>query len=245
MLDVDAVLARAPQIALVDDLASRNPSGSCNPKRWQDVVELLDGGVDVISTLNIEHLESLSDVVETITGVTQTDAVPDQVVRSAGQVQLVDMTPEALRRRLAHGNIYPADRIDAALSRYVRVGNLAALRELALLWLADRVDEGLERYRRDHDIESTWAARERVVVALTAGPESELLLRRGARIAARGAGGELHAVYVAAARGAAAPPEQLARLRLLTEQLGGTHHTLIAQDASEAVLQLARSLNAS
>lgn len=145
VLDVDAVLARAPQIALVDDLASRNPSGSCNPKRWQDVVELLDGGVDVISTLNIEHLESLSDVVETITGVTQTDAVPDQVVRSAGQVQLVDMTPEALRRRLAHGNIYPADRIDAALSRYVRVGNLAALRELALLWLADRVDEGLER----------------------------------------------------------------------------------------------------
>jgi two-component system sensor histidine kinase KdpD len=244
-LDVARLLARAPEVALVDDLAQTNPAGSPNQHRWQDVVALLDGGVDVISTLDIEHLESLSDVVEQITGVAQSRSVPDHVVRSADQIELVDMTPEALRRRMAHGNIYPADRVDAALSRYFRVGNLAALRELALLWLADRVDEGLERYRQDHDIESAWAARERVLVALTGGPESELLLRRGARIAARGAGGELHAVYVAAPRGPAPPPEQMARLRLLTEQLGGTHHTVIAKDASDAVLELARSLNAS
>jgi two-component system sensor histidine kinase KdpD len=244
-LDVDLLLERAPRVVLVDDLAETNPVNSPNPHRWQDVVALLDGGVDVISTLNIEHLESLSDVVEQITGVAQSRSVPDHVVRAADQIELVDMTPEALRRRMAHGNIYPADRVDAALSRYFRVGNLAALRELALLWLADRVDEGLERYRQDHDIESTWATRERVLVALTGGPESELLLRRGARIAARGAGGELHAVYVAAPRGPAPPPQQMTRLRLLTEQLGGTHHTVIAKDASDAVLQLARSLNAS
>ncbi|MDQ3095632.1 MAG: hypothetical protein M3Q82_06695, partial [Actinomycetota bacterium] len=151
VIDVDAVLERAPEVVLVDDLARTNPSSSRNPHRWQDVLALLDGGLDVISTLNIEHLESLSDVVEQITGVTQGDTVPDHVVRAADQIQLVDMTPEALRRRMAHGNIYPADQIDAALTRYFRVGNLSALRELALLWLADRVDEGLERYRQDHD----------------------------------------------------------------------------------------------
>ncbi len=243
-LDVEAVLERRPDVVLVDDLAHTNTPGSRNAKRWQDVEEILDAGVDVISTLNIEHLESLADVVESITGVPQRDSVPDHVVREAEQIELVDMTPEALRRRMAHGNVYPAERVDAALSHYFRVGNLAALRELALLWLADRVDEGLERYRQDHDIESTWAARERVVVALTGGPESDLLLRRGARIASRGAGGELHAVYVAAKRETAPGPDDLARLRVLTEELGGTHHTVIADDPAEGVLDLARSLNA-
>ena len=245
VLDVDAVLERAPQVVLVDDLARANPSSARNPHRWQDVIELLDGGLDVISTLNIEHLESLSDVVEQITGLPQGDSVPDHVVRAADQIELVDMTPEALRRRMAHGNIYPADQIDAALTRYFRVGNLSALRELALLWLADRVDEGLERYRQDHNIADTWATRERVVVALTGGPESDVLLRRGARIAARGAGGELHAVYVESPRGPGPGPEQMVPLRLLTEELGGQNHTVVAQDAGEAVLHLARSLNAS
>jgi two-component system sensor histidine kinase KdpD len=245
VIDIDAVLERAPGVVLVDDLARTNPPSSRNRHRWQDVVALLDGGLDVISTLNIEHLESLSDVVEQITGVAQTDTVPDHVVRAADQIELVDMTPEALRRRMAHGNIYPADQIDAALTRYFRVGNLSALRELALLWLADRVDEGLERYRQDHDIAETWATRERVVVALTGGPESDVLLRRGARIAARGAGGELHAVYVESPRGLGTGPEQILRHRLLTEELGGKHHTVAAQDAAEAVLDLAHSLNAS
>lgn len=245
VLDVDAVLERSPQVVLVDDLARSNPPHARNAHRWQDVLELLDGGLDVISTLNIEHLESLSDVVEQITGVPRGDSVPDHLVRAADQIELVDMTPEALRRRMAHGNIYPADEIDAALTRYFRVGNLSALRELALLWLADRVDEGLERYRQDHHIADTWATRERVVVALTGGAESEVLLRRGARIAARGAGGELHAVYVESPRGPGPRPEQMVRLRLLTEELGGTHHTVVAQDPAEAVLHLAHSLNAS
>ena len=146
-MDLDAVLARRPEVVLVDELAHSNIPGSTHAKRWQDVEDLLDAGIDVISTVNIQHLESLNDVVEKITGVPQRETLPDAVVRAADQVELVDMTPEALRRRMAHGNIYPPEKIDAALTNYFRTGNLTALRELALLWLADRVDEGLQRYR--------------------------------------------------------------------------------------------------
>ena len=180
-LDLDAVLARAPQVALVDELAHTNVPGSRNTKRWEDIHELLDAGIDVISTVNIQHLESLNDVVESITGVKQRETVPDDVVRAADQIELVDMTPEALRRRMAHGNIYAADKVDAALSNYFRPGNLSALRELALLWLADRVDEALERYRQDQGISEPWPTRERVVVALNGRPEGETLLRRAPR----------------------------------------------------------------
>ena len=160
-------------------------------KRWQDIEELLEAGIDVISTVNVQHLESLNDVVEAITGVPQRETVPDSVVRAAEQVELVDMTPEALRRRMAHGNIYQPDKVDAALGNYFRPGNLTALRELALLWLADSVEEGLQRYREQHGIAATWETRERVVVALTGGPEGETLIRRAARIAARATGGDL------------------------------------------------------
>jgi two-component system, OmpR family, sensor histidine kinase KdpD len=243
--DVDAVLARRPARVLVDELAHTNVPGSRNAKRWQDIDELLDAGIDVISTLNIQHLESLNDTVESITGVKQRETVPDEVVRRADQIELVDITPEALRRRMAHGNVYAPEKVDAALSRYFRIGNLSALRELALLWLADRVDEALEKYRSDQGIAATWPARERVVVALTGGPESEALLRRAARIASRGAGGELRAVYVSRSDGlVAANPEQLARQRALTEELGGSHHTVIADDVAEAVLEFARGVNA-
>ena len=137
-LDVDAVLARDPEVVLVDELAHTNAPGSRHAKRWEDIDELLAAGIDVISTVNIQHLESVNDVVERITGVRQQETVPDAWVRTAEQIQLVDMTPEALRRRMAHGNVYPVDRIDAALGNYFRVGNLGALRELALLWVADR-----------------------------------------------------------------------------------------------------------
>ncbi|MGZ4581489.1 MAG: histidine kinase, partial [Nocardioidaceae bacterium] len=172
-MDLDAVLRRAPQVALVDELAHTNVPGSRNEKRWQDVEELLEAGIDVISTVNIQHLESLNDVVQRITGVKQQETVPDEVVRRADQIEIVDIAPEALRRRMAHGNIYPPERVDAALSNYFRTGNLAALRELALLWTAERVDEGLQRYRAAHGIDQPWEARERIVVALTGGPEGE------------------------------------------------------------------------
>src|SRR5690349_12024388 len=152
-MDLDAVLARRPQIALVDELAHTNVPGSRNEKRWQDVEELLDAGIDVISAVNIQHLESLNDVVERITGVEQRETVPDAVVRRAEQVELVDMTPEAIRRRMAHGNIYAAEKVDAALANYFRPGNLSALRELALLWMADKVEDALRQYRSDHGID--------------------------------------------------------------------------------------------
>jgi two-component system sensor histidine kinase KdpD len=242
-LDVDAVIQRRPDVVLVDDIARSNTSDARHPRRWQDCQELLDAGIDVVSTVNIGHLESLHDVVESITGVAEKETVPDHVIRTADQIELVDMTPEALRRRMAHGNIYPADRVDAALSQYFRAANLAALRELALVWLADRVDEGLTRSLDDHGAASKWAVRERILVALTGGPEDEVVLRRGARIAARGAGGELHAVSVASRRGRGDAINEPHSQFLVTD-LGGTHHRVNAEDAGEAVLQLARSLNA-
>src|SRR6266511_3999853 len=196
-MDVDAVLARKPQLAMVDEIAHTNVPGSRNEKRWQDVDELLDAGIDVVTTLNMQHLESVNDVVERITGVKQHETIPDAAVRAAEQVELVDMTPEALRRRMAHGNIYPPERIDASLANYFRPGNLAALRELALLWVADKVDESLQQYMEDHGITAAWETRERVVVALTGATGGEHLVRRASRIATR-AKGDLLGVHVLA-----------------------------------------------
>ncbi|MFE4379448.1 DUF4118 domain-containing protein [Streptomyces cyaneofuscatus] len=244
-MDVDAVLERAPAVALVDELAHTNVPGSRNAKRWQDVEELLRAGIDVISTVNIQHLESLGDVVESITGVRQRETVPDEVVRRADQIELVDMSPQALRRRMAHGNIYRPDKMDAALANYFRPGNLTALRELALLWTADRVDEYLQQYRGEHDIRTTWQARERIVVGLTGGPEGRTLIRRAARLAEKGAGGEVLAVYIAASDGLkAVSPKELAVQRTLVEDLGGTFHHVIGDDVPSALLEFARGVNA-
>ncbi|MGZ4502798.1 MAG: universal stress protein, partial [Nocardioidaceae bacterium] len=244
-MDLDAVLRRAPQVALVDELAHTNVPGSRNEKRWQDVEELLEAGIDVISTVNIQHLESLNDVVQRITGVKQQETVPDEVVRRADQIEIVDIAPEALRRRMAHGNIYPPERVDAALSNYFRTGNLAALRELALLWTAERVDEGLQRYRAAHGIDQPWEARERIVVALTGGPEGETLIRRATRIASRAAGAELLAVHVVRSDGlTGANPADLARQRTLLESLGGSWHQVVGDDVAAALLEFARAENA-
>ena len=219
-LDVDAVLARRPEVAVVDELAHTNAPGCRNAKRWQDVDELLDAGITVLSTVNVQHLESLNDVVETITGVRQQETVPDEVVRRAEQVELVDITPQALRRRLAHGNVYAAEKVDAALGNYFRTGNLTALRQLALLWLADQVDVALRRYRRERDITDTWETRERVVAAITGGPESETLIRRARRIAAR-AGAELQVVHVLRGDGlSGTSPRALAKAREVADALG-------------------------
>jgi two-component system sensor histidine kinase KdpD len=244
-LDLDAVLARTPRVALIDELAHTNVPGSRNAKRWEDIHELLDAGIDVISTVNIEHLESLNDVVESVTGVKQRETVPDDVVRAADQVELVDMSPEALRRRMADGNVYAADKVDAALSNYFRPGNLSVLRELALLWLADRVDEALERYRHDQGISAPWPTRERVVVALNGRPEGEALLRRAAQIASRGAGGELLATYVARSDDLAdADLTSIAAQRKLTNELGGTFHSVTGDDVAHAILEFARGVDA-
>ncbi|OIJ90181.1 sensor histidine kinase [Streptomyces monashensis] len=244
-MDVDAVLARRPRVALVDELPHTNIPGSRNARRWQDVEELLAAGIDVISTVNIQHLESLGDVVESITGVRQQETVPDEVVRRAGQIELVDMSPEALRRRMAHGNIYRPDKVDAALANYFRPGNLTALRELALLWVADRVDEYLTEYRSEHRVSTIWGSRERIVVGLTGGPEGRTLIRRAARLAEKGAGGEVLAVYISRSDGLrAASPKELADQRTLVEDLGGTFHHVVGDDIPAALLDFARGVNA-
>ncbi|MFF4508881.1 DUF4118 domain-containing protein [Streptomyces sp. NPDC001401] len=244
-MDVDAVLARRPQVALVDELAHTNIPGSRNTKRWQDVEELLAAGIDVISTVNIQHLESLGDVVESITGVRQRETVPDEVVRRADQIELVDMSPQALRRRMAHGNIYKSDKVDAALSNYFRPGNLTALRELALLWVADRVDAYLTEYRSEHQVSTIWGSRERIVVGLTGGPEGRTLIRRAVRLAEKGAGGEVLAVYISRSDGlTAASPKELAVQRTLVEDLGGTFHQVVGDDIPVALLDFSRGVNA-
>ncbi|MFJ9952781.1 ATP-binding protein [Kitasatospora sp. NPDC091207] len=247
-MDVDAVLARRPQVVLVDELAHTNVPGSRAAKRWQDVEELLTAGIDVISAVNIQHLESLGDVVEGITGVRQRETVPDEVVRRADQLELVDMSPQALRRRLAHGNVYAPEKVDAALANYFRPGNLTALRELALLWTADRVDEYLQKYRAEQGIKGTWQARERIVVGLTGGPEGATLIRRAARIAARGSGGELLAVHISRSDGLAGSgsgsSQALIEQRALVENLGGSFHAVLADDPAAGLLDFARGVNA-
>lgn len=243
--DLDGALLRCPEVIVVDELAHTNAPGSRNTHRWQDVEELVAAGISVITTINVQHLAGLTDVVASITGITQGETVPDEVVRRADQIELVDMSPEALRRRLAHGNVYAAERVDAALGNWFRVGNLTALRELALLWLADRVDEGLRRYRAEHDIDHVWETRERIVVALTGGPEGETLVRRAARVARRGGDGALFAVHVLRSDGlAGASPTALRTQRALVESLGGTYHQVVGDDTAAALLEFARGVDA-
>jgi two-component system, OmpR family, sensor histidine kinase KdpD len=243
-LDVPAVLTRRPQVVLVDELAHTNTPGSKNQKRWQDVEELLDAGITVISTVNIQHLESLNDVVTQITGIEQQETVPDPIVRQASQIEIIDITPEALRRRLSHGNVYAPEKIDAALSNYFRSGNLTALRELALLWLADQVDAALAKYRADKRITDTWEARERVVVAVTGGPESETLVRRASRIATKSSA-ELMVVHVLRGdglSGASAP--RINKVRELAISLDASMHIVAGDDVPTALLDFAREMNA-
>ncbi|MFJ4628942.1 ATP-binding protein [Streptomyces sp. NPDC088847] len=258
-MDLTAVLARRPEVAVVDEFAHSNvPGGGRNAKRWQDIDVLLAAGIDVVTAVNVQHLASLKDVVEKITGVPQHETVPDDVVRRARQIELIDMPPEGLRRRMAHGNIYAPEKIDAALANYFRPGNLTALRQLALLWVADRVDEALHTYRAEHAIGGVWETRERVVVALTGGPEGDTLIRRAARIADLPhsrlrsiggtpiAGGDLLAVHVARSDGLAAGVSHasLARQRRLVEDLGGSYHSVVGDGVATALVDFARTENA-
>ena len=244
-MDVDAILARAPEVVLVDEFAHTNIPGSRNAKRWQDIQELLEAGLTVITTVNIQHLESINDIVQQITGVPQRETVPDEIARRADQIELIDMAPEALRRRMAHGNVYQPEKIDAALGNYFRIGNLTALRELALLWLADKIDDELDRYRAQNDISATWETHDRVLVALTGGPEGDTLIRRAARIASRARGADLLAVHVTRNDGLASGSNtNLTLQRTLVESLGGTYHQVVAADIAEGLLDFARGVNA-
>jgi len=243
-MDIDAVLARRPEVVLVDELAHTNVPGSRNEKRWQDVEELLGAGINVISTLNIQHLESLNDVIAQITGVTQQETIPDAIVRQAEQLQLVDVAPETVRARLARGDIYPAERIDTALSNYFRAGNLGGLRELALLWIADQVEEGVKEYRERHGISEPWETRERVLVAISGSERGERLVRRAARMAQR-FGTEFVAVHVRPQDGLAGPAlDRLKAQRELVSSLGGGYREVVGADVGRSLVEAARSFNA-
>jgi two-component system sensor histidine kinase KdpD len=247
-MDTDAILRRRPQLVLVDELAHTNVPGSRHEKRWQDVDDLLTAGIDVISTVNIQHLESLNDVVERITGIHQRETIPDHVARAADDIELVDMAPEALRRRLAHGNVYSPEKIDAALGNYFRAGNLSALRELALLWVADRVDDSMQDYRDRHGITRPWETRERIIVALAGAPDTDHVIRRAARMAQR-AKGDLIGVRVISDTGLKsgneeATAEVAAEQRRLLEELGGEYRQITSNDVASALVDLARSENA-
>ncbi|MCX6497478.1 MAG: DUF4118 domain-containing protein [Arthrobacter sp.] len=245
-LDLDAVLRRAPATALVDEYAHSNAPSSRNPHRWQDIDELLAAGINVLSTLDIQQLASLAGVVSEITHGRPAQTVPDGIVRRADQLQLVDLSPDLLRQRLAAGKIVPLDRVDAALSNFFRPGNLAALRELALLWLADRVDEGLASHREGNRVDAGWPARERIVVGLAGGTEGEALIRRATRLLNRVSGTDLLAVHVRAVEGGAAEsPQALEAQRRLVQDLGGSYHVVAGEDPAEALLEFARSVHAS
>lgn len=243
-LDLPTILERRPKVVLVDDLAHTNAPGSKNAERWQDVEEMLNAGITVITTVGVENLESLADIAAQITGVETQERIPDEIVRAADQIELVDITPQALQRRLAHGNIYPPERVDAAMSNYFRVENLTALRQLALLWLADQVDAALAKYRSDKKIPDTWAPRERVVVGVTGGPESETLVRRASRIASR-SGAELKVVHVVQGEGLTGiSSQQKKAVRDLAVSLGATMHTVMGGNVAAALLDFARDVNA-
>ncbi|MCU1530727.1 MAG: histidine kinase [Arthrobacter sp.] len=247
-LDLAAVLKRSPKVVLVDDYARAGGSGVGNSARWQDVAILLDAGIDVISTLDIRNLESLSDVVQSITGVREVETVPDVAVRGADQIELIDASPELLRQRLGEGKVFARQEdADAALAGDFRTGTLAALRELALLWLAERIDAGLSDYRSLKNIRDSWPTRERIVVGLSGLPEGQALIRRAARMLSGAAGGELHAVHVrTSAQGSGlAAGKELELQRKLAVEAGGVFHALGGEDTAASLLGFARNINAS
>jgi two-component system sensor histidine kinase KdpD len=245
-MDTEAVIARKPQVALVDELAHTNAPGSKHEKRWQDVHELLDHGITVISTVNIQHLESLADIVETITGAPVRERIPDWVVDAADEVEVVDMSPQALRARLRHGNVYPPERAEQAMCNFFREGNLNALRELALRKVATAVEQDLEQYMRQHDIDAVWPAGERVMACIDAGPDAQRVIRRAWRLANR-LQADLLAVFVETPRWASASPEERRALEeniRFAEDLGAEIMRTRGADVATELSRVAREKNA-
>ncbi|HXQ74892.1 MAG TPA: universal stress protein [Acidimicrobiales bacterium] len=239
-MDLDAVLARRPEVALVDELAHTNVPGSGrNEKRWQDVIELLGAGINVITTVNVQHLESIADAVERMTGTRVQERVPDWVVRKADQLELIDSSPEQLRRRMMHGNIYPPAKVTDALTHFFKTENLVALRELALRFVADETEEELLAYLRDHHRGEVWDTTERIMVAITAAHGTDAVIRRAARLSAR-MKGDLHAVHVLAAeQSRQRDADSLVALRRLADDLGAHWHEITRDDPARALVDFA------
>ena len=244
-LDVDAVLARRPEVAVVDEYAHKNAPGSRNQHRWQDIELLLAAGIDVLSTVSIQHLASLEDVVSAITGQLPGETVPDDIVRRADQIELVDVAPELLLQRLSAGNVYPAEMVDAALANEFRLGNLFALREISLIWLADRVDEGLAKYRANEGITRPG---QRGNASLSDSPAARKVRHSSGGLPGSSPGSTAGISWPFTCGAAEGQPEEasqaLASQRRLSTDLGGSYHTVVGEDAAESLLEFARSVNA-
>ena len=243
-MDAEAIIKRHPALALVDELAHTNAPGSTHEKRWQDVDDLLDAGITVISTVNIQHVESLADLVENITGVQVRERVPDRVL-DAAEVELIDMSPHALRQRMKHGNIYPPERAERALTEFFREGNLIALREMALRKVAQVCEQDLEHYMHREGIDAAWSAGERVMVCVDDQPQAQNLIRRGWRMANRYKT-ELLAVFVETPRWASASPETKRAIEenlRFAEDLGAGLVRVRGSDVAKVLMQIAHEKN--
>jgi two-component system, OmpR family, sensor histidine kinase KdpD len=240
-MDVDALLERHPDLALIDEIAHTNVPGSGrNEKRWEDVFELLEAGIAVISTLNVQHLESIADAVESITGIQVRERVPDWVVRKADQIELIDSSPEQLRRRMLHGNIYAPDKVPKALAGFFRTENLVALRELALRFVADETEEELLDYLARRHPANTWETSERIMVAVTDAPGTTSVVRRAARMAQR-MKSDLDIVYVTSDRtSSSSAREKLDQVRKCTEDVGASWYELAGDDIAKTIVDFAR-----
>jgi two-component system sensor histidine kinase KdpD len=239
-MDLDAVLARQPEVALVDELAHTNVPGSGrNAKRWEDVFELLEAGIAVISTVNVQHLESIADAVESISGVRVRERVPDWVVRRADQIELIDSSPEQLRRRMLHGNIYPPEKVPAALAGFFRTENLVALRDLVLRFVADETEEELLHFLAKQHPDAVWDTSERIMIAVTSAAGTDAVLRRSARMATR-MKVELHVVHVQTDDATRNDASELDTLRQLTKDVGGDWFDLVGDDVAQTLVAFAR-----
>ena len=258
-MDTEAVIARHPQVALIDELAHTNVPGSKHAKRYQDVEEILDAGIDVVTTLNIQHLESLNDLVAGITVVRVRETLPDWILDQADEVELIDISPYALRQRMRHGNIYPPERVETALNNFFREGNLTALRELALRRTAEKTETQLQEFMTEHGINKLWLANERVLVGFDARPHTRQVIRDAWRLA-HGLHADLIAVtiqpegYLAftskligklkyggdAKRYREAAQRRLEAHALLAEDLGAEVIRTKSSDIAKALVQIAR-----
>jgi two-component system sensor histidine kinase KdpD len=238
-MDLDAVLARRPEVALIDELAHTNVPGSGrHEKRWEDVLEILDAGIAVITTVNIQHLESLADAVERITGAGVRERVPDWVVRKADQIELIDSSADQLRRRMLHGNIYPPEKVQSALNGFFRAENLVALRELSLRFVADEAEEELLEFLRSRgEAGELWETTERIMVAVTGAPGNASVIRRAARIASR-VKAPLICVHVVSGD-ADSRRSNTDELEQLVEAVGGTWQTLEGDDVAKTIFAAA------
>jgi two-component system, OmpR family, sensor histidine kinase KdpD len=244
-MDTEAVLIRHPALALVDELAHTNAPVSKHEKRWEDVQDLLDSGITVISTVNIQHVESLADLVENIIGIQVRERLPDRVLDSADEVELIDMSPHALRQRMKHGNIYPPERAERALTQFFREGNLIALREMALRKVAQVAEQDLEHYMQQEGIDAAWSACERVMVCIDDQTQAQNLIRRGWRMANRYKT-ELLAVFVETPRWASAPRETKRAIEenfRFAEDLGAEPLRVRGSDVARALMQVAHEKN--